>query len=535
MEDKKNKFVKGAAILGIAGIGVKILGALFRIPLTNWLGEDGMAYYGAAYPVYSLLLIISTAGVPVAISRMVSERAAEGNYGGAHKVFKASIILMGFLGLVSFLLCFFGANAIAEAVNIPKAVYALRTIAPALFFVPILASFRGYFQGLQNMNPTAITEIMEQLCRVVIGLGLAFFLIKHSLSAAAAGATFGATAGSIGGLGLMIVIYTLNRRTIRKKINSGKVVVESKRSIIWEILVIAVPITIGAAIFPIMSNIDTAMIVNRLMDAGYSQSDAEGMFGLMTGFCSSLIGFPQVFTQAVAVSLVPAISAAHQLGDKEAVNDHIKLGLRLTLILGFPCAAGIFVLAKPILTLLFFEQTESAIAAVPTLMVMSVGIIFLSMVQTLTGALQGIGKQMLPVKNLAYGAVIKIILTYFLVATTFFNVNGAAIGTIGAYVVASFFDIRDLKKQTGIKFDIMLTFVKPFVASVIMGLIAFGSYKLLALFAPNIVATFFAVGVGVIVYLVLVLFLKAITTEEMLNLPKGDKLVMIIDKFQRRK
>ena len=156
------------------------------------------------------------------------------------------------------------------------------------------------------------------------------------------------------------------------------------------------------------------------------------------------------------------------------------------------------------------------------------------MVQTLTGALQGIGKQMYPVKNLAYGAVVKIILTYFLVATTFFNVNGAAIGTIGAYIVASFFDVRDLKKQTGIKFDIMLTFVKPFVASAIMGVLALLSYKLFALFAPNIIATFFAVLIGVISYIILVLFLKAITTEEMLNLPKGDKLVAIIDKVQRK-
>lgn len=534
MEKKKNKFVKGAAILGIAGVGVKCLGALFRIPLTNWLGEDGMAYYGAAYPVYSLLLIIATAGIPVAISRMVSERTAEGNHAAAHQVFKASIILMGAIGFVSFSICFFGSNAIANAVNIPKAAMALKTIAPALFFVPILASFRGYFQGLQNMNPTAISEIMEQTCRVIVGLTLAYFLLKNSLASAAAGATFGATAGSIGGLTLIVIIYTLNRRIIHKRIAEGNPKIERKRSIIWEILVIAIPITIGAAIFPLMSNIDTAMIVNRLMDAGYDQSTAEGMFGLISGFCASLIGFPQVFTQAVAVSLVPAISASHQKGDIEGVRENIKLGLRLTLILGFPCAAGIFTLAKPILTLLFFEQKESAIAAVPTLMVMAVGIVFLSMFQTLTGALQGIGKQMKPVKNLAYGAVVKVILTYFLVATTFFNIKGAAIGTIGAYMIASLFDIRDLKKITDIKFDVMLTFVKPFVASVLMGVTVFLSYKGLVLFAPNIIATLVSVVIGVIVYAVLVLLLKAITRDEIFALPKGDKIVAVLDKVQKR-
>lgn len=528
-----NKFVKGAAILGIAGIGVKLLGAFFRIPLTNWLGDTGMAYYGAAYPVYSLLLIISTAGIPVAISRMVSQRAAEKNYGGAHKVFKASIVLMAILGAISFAICYFGSGIIAEAVNIPKAALSLKTIAPALFFVPILASFRGYFQGLQNMNPTALSEIMEQLCRVVVGLVLAYVLLKDSLENASAGATFGASAGSIGGLALIVLIYFLNRKIIHKKIDRYPCQIETTGSIIWQILVIAVPITIGAAIFPIMSNIDTAMIANRLVDAGYTQAEAESMFGLMTGFCSSLIGFPQVFTQAVAVSLVPAISAAHQVGDTKGVQEHIRLGLRLTLILGFPCAAGIFALAKPILLLLFPAQAESAVAAATTLMVMALGIIFLSMVQTLTGALQGIGKQMVPVKNLAIGAVFKIVFTYVLVGIYSININGAAIGTIAAYVVASALNIWDLKKYTGTTFDIGLTYIKPGLASVIMGGLVFLVHRGMMLFASNSISTLVAVCVGVVSYAVLVLALKAITRDEILQLPKGDKLVKIIDKFQR--
>lgn len=531
MGDKGNKFVKGAAILGIAGVGVKILGALFRIPLTNWIGEEGMAYYGAAYPVYSLLLIVSTAGIPVAISKMVAERVAEKNYGGADRVFKASIVLMFILGVISFGICFFGADAFSRAVNIPNAALALKTIAPALFFVPIMSSFRGYFQGLQNMNPTAISQIIEQLCRVIVGLALAYILLKSSLAEAAAGATFGASAGSIGGFALIVAIYFINRKTIHKKIEKNPSRIEPTGSIIWQILVIAVPITIGAAIFPIMTNIDTAMIVNRLMDAGYSQGEAEGLFGLMSGFCSSLIGFPQVFTQAVAVSLVPAISAAHQLGDKQGVQDNIKLGLRFTLLLAFPCAAGIFALAEPILKLLFFQQIDSAISAAPTLMYMAVGIIFLAMVQTLTGALQGIGKQMLPVKNLAYGAVVKIVLTYILAGTVFFNVNGAAIGTIGAYVVATVFNIRDLKKWTGTKFDIMITYVKPFAASVAMALVVFFAYKGFALISSNAVATLLSVFVGVLVYGALIIVFKAITKEDMKSFPKGEKIVGLLDKL----
>ncbi|MCQ2547423.1 MAG: polysaccharide biosynthesis protein [Clostridia bacterium] len=529
---KKHSFIKGAALLGITGVIVKVLGMVFRIPVLNWIGEEGGAYYGVAYPVYSLLLVVATAGLPVAISRMVSQRTALGKYAAADRVFSIARLLMLGIGIVSFAICFFGADAIAHSVNIPGAAPSLRTIAPALLFVPIVSSFRGYFQGQQIMVPTALSELVEQSFRVVVGLILAYYFAKTAddMVSASAGATFGASAGSMMALALMIFIYWLNKDKIKRRAKNSVAEDESSKEIIKQILLIAIPITIGAAIFPLMSTIDAWMVPNRLISAGYSSSQAENLYGVMSSFCSSLIGFPQVFTQAVAISLVPAIAAAYERQEKLEVQNNIKLGTRVTLIMGFPCAVGIFVLAEPILNLLYPLQPEACATGAPTIMVMSIGIIFLSTIQTLTGALQGIGKQLIPVKNLAIGALAKIVVTYFATGIYALNIKGAALGTLATYIIATVLNIKDIYKYTGTKFDFMQTYIKPFAASVIMGIFVFASHWGLTMILPGAVATLASILIGVIVYLVLVLLIKAITRDELLVIPMGGKLVKILDK-----
>ena len=215
-----NKILRGAAVLGIAGLVVKLLGAFFRIPLQSLIGEEGMAYYGYAYPLYALFLVIATAGIPVAISRLVSEKIALKDYEGAHKVFKVSSWLLFFIGLFAFAVCYFGAGFISEhVIGDIGALKPLKAIAPALIFVPVMSAFRGYFQGRQNMNPTAVSQFVEQVFRVGVGLALAYTLMDESLDSAAAGATFGATAGSIAGLIVVVLIYFCSKRVINYNIN----------------------------------------------------------------------------------------------------------------------------------------------------------------------------------------------------------------------------------------------------------------------------------------------------------------------------
>ena len=534
-----SKILKGTAILGIAGIFVKILGAVFRIPLTALIGTEGMAYYGYAYPLYSLFLVIATAAIPVAISRMVSEKIAYNDFSGAQRVFRVSRWLLLAIGVFAFAVCFFGAELIAKYVSKDMgAVLPIKAIAPALIFVPVMSAYRGYFQGRQNMNPTAISQFIEQIFRVAVGLILASVMVAQGLEMAAAGATFGATVGSIAGLLIIMLIYALNKKAINYHIRQSRQIHTERRkkektmAIVKQILIIAIPITIGASILPLVNFADSAIVTRRLLDGGFTDVEARELWGQLSGYCNTMVGLPQVLTQAVAVAMVPAIAAAYKLRNRAEIDENINLGMRISMIIGMPCAAGMIALAEPILLLLFSSEAASAISAAPTLMVMCLGVPLMALLQTTNGILQGVNRQVLPMKNLAIGAVAKIILTYVLVAIPSLNIKGAAIGSVFVYGIALILNLRDMKRYTKVRVDFMLTYIKPTAASVIMGVCAFASYKILfGALGSNSLATLGAVVVGVIVYAVLILATKAITKEEIGRLPKGGKLVKILDKF----
>ena len=534
-----SKILKGTAILGIAGIFVKILGAVFRIPLTALKGTEGMAYYGYAYPLYSLFLVIATAGIPVAISRMVSEKIAYNDFSGAQRVFRVSRWLLLAIGVFAFAVCFFGAELIAKYVSKDMgAVLPIKAIAPALIFVPVMSAYRGYFQGRQNMNPTAISQFIEQIFRVAVGLILASVMVAQGLEMAAAGATFGATVGSIAGLLIIMLIYALNKKAINYHLRQSRQIHGERRkkektmAIVKQILIIAIPITIGASILPLVNFADSAIVTRRLLDGGFTDVEARELWGQLSGYCNTMVGLPQVLTQAVAVAMVPAIAAAYKLRNRAEIDENINLGMRISMIIGMPCAAGMIALAEPILLLLFSSEAASAISAAPTLMVMCLGVPLMALLQTTNGILQGVNRQVLPMKNLAIGAVAKIILTYVLVAIPSLNIKGAAIGSVFVYGIALILNLRDMKRYTKVRVDFMLTYIKPTAASVIMGVCAFASYKILfGALGSNSLATLGAVVVGVIVYAVLILATKAITKEEIGRLPKGGKLVKILDKF----
>ena len=249
MEDNKSKsksFVLGAAILGVAGLITKLLGAAFRIPLTNIIGASGMGYYQTAYPIYVLLLTISTSGIPTAISRMVAERRAQNQYYEAHRVFKVSFKLMLALGLITGVGVFILAPWICRLQLEPDAVYSLRAISLALILCPVMSCFRGFFQGRRNMTPTALSQVAEQFFRVGLGLGMAYLLLKVGKPQAAAGAAFGASAGAIFGLLAVVIIYFKKKNEIEAEFGNNLVAIQSEKQLLKEILLIAVPITLGA-------------------------------------------------------------------------------------------------------------------------------------------------------------------------------------------------------------------------------------------------------------------------------------------------
>lgn len=530
----KKSFVGGAAILGIAGLLVKLMGAFFRIPISNWIG-GGMAYYQAAYPIYNILLTLATAGIPVAISRMVAERTVMGDYYAAHNVFKVSYKLLLGIGVGSGILCYIGAGWYSRQVGLPETEIALKALIPALVLIPIMAAYRGYFQGMQNMKPTAVSQIIEQLFRVVVGLLLAFVLLKkfaQNLEYAAAGATFGASAGAIGGLLVVWLIYLANSKGIKRRIKRSPVKTEEKSGeIMKKILLIAIPITVGASIMPLMNLIDASIVSNRLQDIGYTYAQTKDLYTELSSFASTIINFPQIIVQSIAISMVPAISMAFREKDQTGLEGNLKMGMRMANVLSFPCAAGLIILAEPVLLLLYSSQYDMAVDATRSLIVLSVGFVFLAIAQTLTGALQGIGKQLIPVRNLCIGAVVKAIVTFIFVGIPSLNVMGAAIGTCVAYMIAAALDLMAIKKYTGTTFEIGLTYLRPLAATIGMSVVTLGSYLLLKMVINMKIAALISIVLSIGAYGILIFVTKTITVDELSEIPKGDKIARLVRKF----
>ena len=526
------KLVGGATILAVAGIISKFLGAAFRIPLTNWIGAEGMSYYGAAYPVYSFFLILATAGLPVAISRMVSERIAIGDYRNAHRSYKVSVYVMVVIGVISFMICFFGAGFITQRMGNPDAKYSIMAIAPALLLAPIASSFRGYFQGQQNMFPTAISEICEQFFRVVVGLTLSYILISKGLEYASAGATFGASAGLIAALVVLPIIYKKTSAARREKINASTRPEESTKSLAKELVEIALPITIGSTIMPLMWIIDAGIVMTRLQATGWSLEMSKVKYGLISGFCDPLVAFPGVFVDAISISLIPAITAAYTLKKRDELNHGIQTGIKTMMVVAYPCAIGIIALAGPILHLLYPAQPDEVEMAIPLLQITALTIITLSMMRTFSSCLQGVGKMVLPVVNLFIGAIAKIIVSYVLVGIPAINVNGAAVGSVCAYLIAGVLNYRGLKKYAEADIDLAGTFIRPLISSVIMGAATIGVYKLIfAVCGSNALSTLVAIMIAVVLYFVLIFVTKTVSREEAYMLPKGDMIVRVADRL----
>lgn len=519
---KKNEFLKGAAILGLAGIVVKFLGMFFRIPLGNIIGDEGMSYYQSAYPIYNYLLVISTAGIPTAIAKIVSEKRAVGDYSGAKKVLKVSFVLLAIIGIFTSMIIIFGAPWLVKAIKNEPALKSVMAIGPALFFVSLMSVFRGYFQGTQNMAPYGISQVVEQFFRVVCGLGLAIFFLGRGVEFAAAGGTFGATIGSFFGFVVilfMYIKYTKNNREIDSEIFKE----EKSREIIKRILKIAIPITLGASIMPIMSLIDLGIIMRRLIAIGFVE-EANNMYGQLSGYANTIVNLPQVITAAVQISIVPAIAHLAIKNEQSELEKTMDTGVRLSLLLGLPCGIGVVTLAKEIMLLLYPLQPETALGAGGILQFSGFGIIFLAIFQITTGIIQGLGKPILPAKNLAVSAVVKVILNYTLVGIPTLNIRGAAIATVVAFAIAAVLNIITLKKLSGYNMNMKEVVIKPLISVVVMAVLVKGSYFLTRFLFGNSISTLVGVFVGILGYIFMIIVTGALNDEDLSFIPGGKYL-----------
>ncbi len=526
---QKHSLLKGTLILSVAGVIVKVMGAIYRIPLANIITSEGMGYYGMAYPIYGFLIAISTAGLPIAISKLVSERIALGDKKEAHRVFRISFATLFIIGIVSSVALFSGAGFLVNVVlTNPKAYYSMLAVAPALFFVPLMSAFRGYFQGMQNMIPTALSQIFEQLGRVVVGFALAIVFLPKGLEYAAAGASFGASSGAIAGLIIIYIIYLLSRKKIMDELKDSPVIhQEPVGKILYRLFAIAVPITLGTSVMPFMNLIDLSIVIRRLQFAGFSIEEANSLYGQLTQMAATLINFPQVITIALAASLVPAVSESVARRDAKGVTKKAVAGMKACILIGLPASIGLAVLAKPIMYMLYPKEPE----VWKVLQVLAFGFIFLAIIQTATGIIQGIGKPIVPVKHLLIGSVFKLIVSYILTGIPWINIRGAASGTVVGYMAAAILNYRYLKKETGIKLGIGDFLIKPAVAVAGMaaGVKVIYDWTVIAT-SSNTVSTMTAVVAGALVYGGLLLFSGGITSQELEMVPGGKRISRILKK-----
>lgn len=538
-------FIKGAAILGVAAIIIKVMGAFFRIPLANLIGDEGMSYYQTAYPMYNWLIVISTAGFPAAIAKIIAERNAVGDHYGAHKVFTTILKLMTAVGLVGMLVMMLGADWVTTYVKNKGGYYSFIALGPAILFVAMMSSFRGYFQGLQDMKPYAFSQIVEQFFRVGLGLGLAFALFGKGLEFASAGATFGATSGAFFGFLIVLGYYIKMKRkgalgNVEQRLPEFSE--ETQREIIGKVMRIAIPITIGASVIPIMTMLDLFIVMRRLNDIGIVDQ-ANDLYGQLTGYSQTLVNLPQTVTAAVQISLVPAVAALSAKRIKDELNHTIETGLRLGLIIGLPCALGLVTLAEPIMKLLYPMQVEIASSTGAILAILGWGVLFLSMYQVTTGILQGLGQQNLPARNLFFGAVLKGILSYVLVGIPAINIRGAAIATISAFAVAGVLNFLSLMRVAEFKPNWSKIFFKPALDGVVMVVavkVVYFAVNALALSRFSVlsagrIATVAAVGIGGLTFLIMLFVTETLTDEDLELMPGGGKLKKLAGKLRLRK
>ena len=529
-----DSFIKGAFILGISGIFVKIVGAFFRIPLANLLGPEGISYYSSAYPIYNFFIVLATAGLPTALAKIISEQRAMGDYRNLDRTFKSGLLLMTAVGLFGSLVMFFGADFIVQGIKNENAALAFRALAPAIVIVSVMAVFRGFFQGFQHMKPFASSQIFEQFARVIVGYGLAVFFLSSGTEFAAAGATFGATTGAIAGLAVIYFMYkrfrAANRETFQSSM-SGDLI--PKRTLIKRIVQIAIPITLGAAVMPLMNTIDVMLVMNRLTDIGLGEQ-ANDLYGMLSGYAATLVNLPQVVTSAIQISIVPAVASLFVRAQFNDLSRTIQNGIRMTLIISLPATAGLVLLAQPIMELLYPRQIEFAQTTGDILSILGFGVIFLGMFQVTTGILQGLSLQNRPAMNLMIGAVVKIILTYVLVGIPSINIYGAAYSTLAAYGIATVLNLWTMSKRANIRFEVNKVLIKPLIAVLVMSVVVLLGYHGSLLIMSSKLATVTAIGLGVLAYFYMLFKTQTITEEDYAMMPGGKKLKKINDRFFKK-
>lgn len=528
-KSKSQSFMAGAAVLTVAAAIVKVIGALYKIPLGNILGEEGMGHFGVAYTIYNVLLTISTAGLPVAMSKMVSEAVVSERPNQIKKIFKVCMVTFLVLGAVGSSVMLFFNRQLAVLMKDELASYSILALAPSVLFVCIMSCYRGYTQGHSDMVPSAISQVIEAVCKLVIGVAICWYLVKagYGLEYGAAGAIVGVTIGTV--LGTVYLFYSKGRTNYF----SGTAITADRpdagKSIFKRIIRIGVPITIGSSVLSIISLIDTNLVLRRLQTAaGFDAAKAVDLFGTYFN-TQTLFNLPSSFIPALTISVIPAITALVVKGDTHGSSRIAQSSLRITALFAMPAGAGLMALAYPILNLLYNSKPTMVETGAPLLSVLGAASFFVCITLLTNALLQAYGHFSTPIKTMLIGGLVKIVVNWVLVGNPEINIMGAPIGTLACYAVISAMNMVALLRCVPDRLNVSKIFVKPLIASGIMGVFAYASNGLLVrLLGSQRLAAVGAIILSVLLYVVLVILFRIIDKEDLEYLPKGDKIARFL-------
>lgn len=540
---KKESFMQGVLALMVSQVLIKFLGFAYKWYLTNkdGFGDEGNAIYSAGFQIYALLLSISSIGVPNAVSKLVAERLSLGDTKGAHRIFKIAFATFGVIGLVGTLLLLCGAGTFANTMGIPEAEMTLVALSPSIFFVSIMSVIRGFFNGRSKIKVTANSQTLEQVFKTVLTIivvEIVAVLSGTNTTLMAAGANLATTLATVASFLYLFTYYKIHKKdkyeiediaknaNIKRSNVMNKTILQIVKNILW----VSIPISLSSILVSINKNIDSFTVVNLLKNF-LPEAEAKIQYGILSGKVETLTSLPLSFNVAFATALVPAISAARAKGELNKGVKRISFSLLTTILIVLPCVVGMVVFAEPILKLLYPNASSGAWI----MQVCVIATIFTAMEQTINGALQGLGKVMVPAAALTIGVLCKLILNLILVPIStevcpLGGAAGAAFATDVCHIVAFCIVFAVLRRTVNMKLKFSKMVIKPIIASAMMAVVSYGTYILLNGIIAQNMATIIALIVAVIVYVLSILVLRIFNEEDILMLPYGQKIYAVLVK-----
>ncbi len=526
-ESKKQNFLQGTALLAMATAIVKVIGAIYKIPLNAIIGTQGFSYYSTAYEIYNVLLMISTAGLPVAMSRMISQANSLGHTNRIRRIYKTSRAIFLTLGIAGSLLMTLFCRQLAQFQNQPDAWAAIGALGPCVLLICIMSTFRGFFQGHSNMLPTSVSQVLEALVKLIVGMLAALLLLKStkSVSLAAGGAIFGVTVSC---LASSVYLYGKFRGAYASLAPSTEEP-ESYSETARRLMAIAIPITIGSAGLQILTMLETKIYMGQLLGLGFTQMEADSMKGIYN-MSQTIYNMPCAFITPITISIIPAITSHLTLLDHKAARATEESAARVTGLICMPCAFGLATLAGPVTALLGGYTGENLVLSTQLMSIMGFNIIFNAVVLLTNAMMQAHGHAVVPVINMFVAGVLRLAVVYILTGNPNIGIVGTPIGAMICFLCIAVLNVFSMRRVMENPPAIVKNLLKPFLAAAIMGACVYGTLQLLmkAGFTSRLILCGAPIAVGVVVYCVAAVALKAITREDCLLLPKGAKIAKLL-------